>query len=305
MTEQDEIRNLVNDALKEAGQTPKLDADDKDFDLGSVESEPLVTSQSKAWQDIAKRIEIQLSTVGVAKQSIAQLRGSIEDEITNALDLQPEAPSIHFKSEEFKDPIKRSQDFMSYLNRLKSVPLHSHRETSMVQIDSESDGVNAIWDHGVVRLMKPNQEHTYGSPQLAKDYDFVILALDPEGKKSLIKQKTYKRNHLSSMNEMFDTISSIRKDPELLMVSNNKILRFNGDLNSEKMQALIGFAVKRKLLPFKSSEVGAKTYISVDSKSITKVDNSLVKMQKKAKCSATPRALISGDGSYAKSFNVC
>jgi hypothetical protein len=44
MTEQDEIRNLVNDALKEAGQTPKLDADDNDFDLGSVESEPLVTS---------------------------------------------------------------------------------------------------------------------------------------------------------------------------------------------------------------------------------------------------------------------
>ena len=51
------------------------------------------------------------------------------------------------------------------------------------------------------------------------------------------------------MHEMFDTISSIRKDPELLMVSNNKIIRFNGDLKSEKMQALIGFAIKRKILP--------------------------------------------------------
>ena len=76
-------------------------------------------------------------------------------------------PSIHFSSTEFKDPIKRSEDFMSYLNKLKSVPLHSHRESSMVQIDNENEGINAVWEHGVVRLLKPNQEHVYGSPKLA------------------------------------------------------------------------------------------------------------------------------------------
>lgn len=80
------------------------------------------------------------------------------------------------------------------------------------------------------------------------------------------------------MHEMFDTISSIRKDPELLMVSNNKIIRFNGDLKSEKMQALIGFAIKRKILPFKSSDVEPKTILSVDSKSISKVNKSQVKI---------------------------
>lgn len=68
------------------------------------------------------------------------------------------------------------------------------------------------------------------------------------------KVKTLNRTHLSEMYEMFEDILKIREESHLLMVANGKLIKYTGDLNSEPMLALVGMAVRRKMLPFLTTE---------------------------------------------------
>jgi hypothetical protein len=58
------------------------------------------------------------------------------------------------------------------------------------------------------------------------------------------------------MYNLFDDIQKIRNqtDLNLIMVGNSKLIKHTGNLSSEPIQALIGMAIKKKLLPFRYRE---------------------------------------------------
>lgn len=70
---------------------------------------------------------------------------------------------------------------------------------------------------------------------LAKPYVFAVFGLDTTDK-GTIKQKTYNRTHLSDMYQLFDDITQIRKkDPNLIMVGNGKLIKHTGSLESKEI----------------------------------------------------------------------
>ena len=83
-------------------------------------------------------------------------------------------------------------------------------------------------------------------------YNFTIIGLDTSGN-GTFKTKQYSRYHLSDIYNLYDDIEKIRNqmDINLIMVGNNRLIKHTGDLNSEPIQALIGMAIKKRVLPFK------------------------------------------------------
>jgi hypothetical protein len=70
------------------------------------------------------------------------------------------------------------------------------------------------------------------SPKLDKPYSFQILSLDTADN-GTFKEKSYKRSHLSEMNDLYTDVSRIRKpDNHMIMVGNGMLIKHTGDINS-------------------------------------------------------------------------
>jgi hypothetical protein len=97
------------------------------------------------------------------------------------------------------------------------------------------------------------------TPELKKSYSFTILSLDTSDS-GTFKQKSYKRNHLSEMYELFEDVKNVRKANEdnILMVGNGRLIKHTGDINSEEIKSLIGKAIQKKFLSMEDAS-GSKS----------------------------------------------
>ena len=91
------------------------------------------------------------------------------------------------------------------------------------------------------------------SPRLSQPFTFYILSLDSSS--GIFKMKQYNRTHLSEVRDLFEDVINIRShNSEVIMIGNQKLInKTQGDFNSPAIQALIGKAIQKKLLPFEYS----------------------------------------------------
>lgn len=96
------------------------------------------------------------------------------------------------------------------------------------------------------------------SPKLDKKYAFQILSLDTADQ-GTFKFKSYSRQHLSEMFDMFEDIQKVRKpNDNLVMTGNGRLIKHTGDINSSEIQALIGKAIQKKYLAMED-QTGSKS----------------------------------------------
>lgn len=142
---------------------------------------------------------------------------------------------------------------------------HHHRHgyydpLNMAQLTSfdSKNTTHAILYKGTVKIVPDHEVNNLDHNQLTKPYIFAILSLDKEDDKGTFKQKTYNRTSLQEMYQTFDDVTQIRKDPFVVLIGNGKLIKHTGSIESEEIQAIIGRAIQKKFLTFKTANSNEK-----------------------------------------------
>ena len=110
--------------------------------------------------------------------------------------------------------------------------------------------------HNKVDFIDAEDSTVKQSALLSKNYSFHIIAFNMmENNQADIKVKTLNRTHLSDVYQDFEDAQKYRNDNHLILVGNQRLIKHSGTIRSEEVQALIGYAVKRKWLPFRGVEM--------------------------------------------------
>ena len=135
----------------------------------------------------------------------------------------------------------------------------SDNTETLAQGDKKGDKkVHVILSKGNAQVVKDEVHLPNESPKLDKKYPFQILSLDTADQ-GTFKFKSYSRQHLSEMFDMFEDIQKVRKpNDNLLMTGNGRLIKHTGYINSSEIQALIGKAIQKKYLAMED-QTGSKS----------------------------------------------
>jgi len=118
--------------------------------------------------------------------------------------------------------------------------------------------VHVIFSKGNAQVVNDDVHLANESPMLDKKHAFQILSLDTADK-GTFKFKSYTRQHLSEMFDMFDDVTKVRKSNDnLIMTGNGRLIKHTGDIQSPEIEALLGKAIQKKYLAMEDS-TGSKS----------------------------------------------
>ena len=143
--------------------------------------------------------------------------------------------------------------------------LDADKEDIYLQISDNTEApakadkkVHVIFSKGNAQVVNDDVKLANESPKLEKKYQFQILSLDTADK-GTFKFKSYSRQHLSEMFDMFDDVTKVRKSNDnLIMTGNGRLIKHTGDIQSPEIEALLGKAIQKKYLSMEDS-TGSKS----------------------------------------------
>lgn len=171
----------------------------------------------------------------------------------------------NFVQERSSQMLLKDIGMLQWKDNVQIPDLDAEQEDVYLQISDNTESVSqgdkkvhVILSKGNAQVVNDDVHLPNESPKLEKKQAFQILSLDTADK-GTFKFKSYSRQHLSEMFDMFEDVQNVRKSNDnLIMTGNGRLIKHTGDINSKEIEALLGKAIQKKYLTMEDS-TGSKS----------------------------------------------